>query len=396
MRTADLFAGCGGMSAGFRESGYELAYAAEQWLPAAQTFERNLGHEVERMDLGRIVDTARRLRVVRPDIIVGGPPCQEFSQAGTRVEAQRAKLTIAFAETIRAVRPAWFVMENVPEAQSSRAWAAARALLQEAGYGISEVKLNAAYFGVPQLRKRFFAVGRIDREDGFLDAALEAGRSAMPLSVRAFLEAEADRHGGDERAAGHFDVDFYYRHPRNWGRRAIFSLDEPSPTVRTTNRPVAPGYRPHPDDPAPSAGVRALTPRERARIQTLPLSHSFEGTRTDIDTMVANAVPTKLAAHIARAIMEAEMSGSKGPEDDFRTWLRETRDYTPRAAGDVLSRLRRVRRMLGEADDVVDVPEDALPRLRRTEEYGALSTSVRSQIKRAVELRQEWAAAEFR
>lgn len=391
MRTADLFAGCGGMSAGFRESGFELAFAAEEWAAAARTYERNLGHEVERLDLARIVATVRRLRAIRPDIVIGGPPCQDFSQAGMRVEARRARLTVAFGETVRAVRPRWFVMENVPEAKGSRAWSTAKSLLQEAGYGISEVKLNAAFHGVPQIRKRFFAVGRLDAGDGFLDGALEVEQSADPLTVRGFLAAEAERTGADERADGHFDVDYYYRHPRNWGRRAVFSLDEPSPTVRSTNRPVAPGYRPHRDDPAPADLVRALTPRERARIQTFPTFHTFEGTRTDIDMMVANAVPTRLAAHVAGAIMQFETAASVAPDHEFRVWLRANHDYTPRAAGDVLSRLRRVRRMLGETGDAIDVPSDALGRLRGQNGYGALTPAVRSQMKRAIELRQEFA-----
>jgi DNA (cytosine-5)-methyltransferase 1 len=264
-------------------------------------------------------------------------------------------------------------------------------LLQEAGYGISEVKLNAAFHGVPQVRKRFFAIGRLDAGDGFLDAALEGGRSLDPLTVRRFLDGEAARSGEDERVDGHFDVDFYYRHPRNWGRRAVFSVDEPSPTVRSTNRPVAPGYRPHPQDPAPADQVRALTPQERARIQTFPISHVFEGTRTDIDMMVANAVPTRLAAHVAGAIMEFEAASCVRPDDQFRVWLRTSHDYTPRAAGDVLSRLRRLRRMLGEADEPAAAPEDALRRLRHHADYSALTPAVKSQMKRAIELHQEFA-----
>lgn len=392
MRAADLFAGCGGLSAGSQEGGFEVAFAAEKWEAAASTYERNLGHDVERLDLDDIVPTVRRLRAVRPEVIMGGPPCQDFSQAGTRVEAGRARLTVGFAETIRAVRPKWFVMENVPEAQGSRAWAIARGLLRDAGYGISEAKLNAAYHGVPQLRKRYFAVGCLDQEDSFLESRLEAGRSADPLTIRGFLDSEAETTGQDERGDGHFDIDHYYRHPRNWGRRAIFSVDEPSPTIRSTNRPVAPGYKPHPDDPAAPEDVRALTQRERARVQTFPASHTFQGTRTDIDTMVANAVPCRLAAHVARTLVEFEMSAAESPEDLFRAWLRSRHDYTPRAAGDVLSRLRRVNRLIGDGQDAVPTANDAIARLRSREEYAGFTKSVRSQMKRAVELHQEFAA----
>ncbi|EZP68017.1 DNA-cytosine methyltransferase [Novosphingobium resinovorum] len=392
MRTADLFAGCGGMSAGSREAGMELAFAAEKWEAAAATYERNLGHDVERLDLEDVVSTVRKVRAARADVIMGGPPCQDFSQAGSRVEAGRARLTVAFAETIRAARPKWFVMENVPEAQGSRSWAIARGILRDAGYGISEAKLNAAFHGVPQSRKRYFAVGKLEAEDAFLEHRLEGGRTAEPLTIRSFLQAEHDDTGEDERSEGHFDVDFYYRHPRNWGRRAIFSLDEPSPTVRSTNRPVAPGYKQHPDDPAAPEQVRALTQNERARIQTFPRHHSFEGTRTDIDMMVANAVPCRLAAHVAATIMEYEMSATESPEDLFRAWLRTCHEYTPRAAGDVLSRLRRVNRLIGDGENAVPTAEDAIRRLRDRQEFAEMTKSVRSQIKRAIELHNEFAA----
>lgn len=391
MRTADLFAGCGGMSAGSREAGLELAFAAENWEAAASTYERNLGHDVERLDLEDVVSTVRKLRAAKSDVIMGGPPCQDFSQAGTRVEAGRARLTVAFAETIRAARPKWFVMENVPEAQTSRSWAIARGILRDAGYGISEAKLNAAFHGVPQMRKRYFAVGKLEAEDAFLEERLEGTKSSAPLSIRSFLDSEHSATGEDERSEGHFDVDFYYRHPRNWGRRAIFSLDEPSPTVRSTNRPVAPGYKQHPDDPAAPETVRALTPKERARVQTFPRHHSFEGTRTDIDMMVANAVPCRLAAHVAATILEYEMTAVENPEDLFRAWLRSRHDYTPRAAGDVLSRLRRINRLIGDGENAVPTARDAIRRLREREEYGAMTKSVRSQMKRAVELHDEFA-----
>lgn len=390
MRTADLFAGCGGMSAGSKKSGMEVVFAAENWEAAAATYERNIGHDVERLDLEDVVATVRKLRAAKPEIIMGGPPCQDFSQAGTRVEAGRARLTVAFAETIRAARPKWFVMENVPEAQGSRSWAIARGILRDAGYGISEAKLNAAFHGVPQIRKRYFAVGKLDAEDAFLEERLESGRSEDPLTIRSFLNAEEEETGESERAEGHFDVDYYYRHPRNWGRRAIFSLDEPSPTVRSTNRPVAPGYKPHPDDPAAPENVRALTPKERARIQTFPRRHTFEGTRTDVDMMVANAVPCHLAAHVAATILEYEMSAAESPEDLFRAWLRSRHEYTPRAAGDVLSRLRRLNRLIGDGENAVPTAEDAIRRLRERDEYALMTKSVRSQMKRAFELHNEF------
>lgn len=181
MRVADLFAGCGGFSAGFQSKQMDVVFAAENWEPACRNYEANFNHSVERLDLSNLFDAVIAVKRARPDIILGGPPCQEFSAAGLRRESKRAHLTILFSEIIRAVRPLWFVMENVPEAQSSTAWETGRSLLKEIGYGITEVNLNAAYYGVPQLRKRFFAIGRLYAEDHLLEDDLFNCAAARPL-----------------------------------------------------------------------------------------------------------------------------------------------------------------------------------------------------------------------
>src|SRR5262249_40119591 len=83
-----------------------------------------------------VVETAFAVSRESAQVIVGDPPCQDFSVAGLRTEAAYADLTVAFAEVVRACRPLWFLMENVPAAASSRAWAIARRRLRAAGYGL--------------------------------------------------------------------------------------------------------------------------------------------------------------------------------------------------------------------------------------------------------------------
>jgi len=101
------------------------------------------------------------------------------------------------------------------------------------------------------------------------------------------------------------DVECYYRHPRNYNRRGIFSIDEPSPTVRGVNRPVPGGYPGHPGDAAPvNSVVRALSTFERARIQTFPRDYRWIGSKTDIEQMVGDAVPVKLGEFVARIVLE--------------------------------------------------------------------------------------------
>jgi DNA (cytosine-5)-methyltransferase 1 len=153
MRVADLFSGCGGMTAGFQMAGHEVVFAAENWDRARLVYDANFQHAATRLDLSDIVAAAHAVSMECPDIIVGGPPCQDFSVAGLRAEAERANLTLGFAEIVRSVRPAWFVMENVPAAAISRAWRAAKARLRSAGYGMTEIVLDASLYGVPQLRR---------------------------------------------------------------------------------------------------------------------------------------------------------------------------------------------------------------------------------------------------
>ena len=107
-------------------------------------------------------------------------------------------------------------------------------------------------------------------------------------------------------------VDYYYRHPRNYNRRGIFSIDEPAPTVRGVNRPVPKGYKGHPGDPIPkSDSLRPLTTAERAQVQTFPSEYVWEGTKTSVEQMVGNAVPVKLAEFVANLIIKYEPETSK-------------------------------------------------------------------------------------
>lgn len=257
MRFVELFCGSGGMSRGFRDAGLEPVFAWNAWDSALAVYRDNIGGHVERLDLSDSHAVLTRVQRLRPNLIAGGPPCQEFSQAGTRQEGKRADLTIQFARVVADAQTEWFVMENVARARHSRAFEMARQLFKGSGYGLTELVLDASLCGVPQRRQRFFCIGRLGETDGFLDEALKVKQASKPLTVRSYL--------GDE-----LDVQHYYRHPRSYARRAVYSIDEPAPTMRGTSRPVAPGYRRHPLDTVDPAATRALTIHERSRIQTFP------------------------------------------------------------------------------------------------------------------------------
>lgn len=292
MKIVDLFAGCGGLSLGFQRTGFDIVAAFEFWEVAANCYEQNFNHPVFRTDLSNTEEAIEIIREYSPDVIIGGPPCQDFSFAGKRVEAGRASLTGSYAEIVTAIHPRYFVMENVDRARNSKAYAFARAKFKDAGYGLTEVVLDASKCGTPQKRKRFFCIGALSKEDSFANNIIAERIAPEPMTMRDYF--------GDE-----LGFECYYRHPRNYSRRAVFSIDEPAPTMRGVNRPVPKGYPGHPNDACPiNENVRALTTEERAWIQTFPKDFIWKGSKTDVEQMIGNAVPVNLAAFVATCLLE--------------------------------------------------------------------------------------------
>jgi DNA (cytosine-5)-methyltransferase 1 len=292
IRTVDVFAGGGGLSLGFMNSGFNVVAAYDNWPAAVRFYRRNITtHPVFEADLTS-PDMVRRLEAHAPDMIIGGPPCQDFSSAGKRCESDRANLTVLFAELVASVRPRYFVMENVERSKRSRAFASASEILQESGYGLTAAVLDASLCGVPQRRKRLFLFGDKGGDDTDLLPFILLAQGSRPMTLRDYF--------GDQ-----LGVEHYYRHPRSYARRGIFSIDEPSPTVRGVNRPVPAGYPGHPGDPvAMSPEIRALTTKERSLIQTFPESFDISGPKSEVEQIVGNAVPVKLAEFVARRIAD--------------------------------------------------------------------------------------------
>lgn len=293
LRVVDLFAGGGGLSLGFGQAGFDVIAALENWEPALAVYRANFPtHQLLDIDLNDVATASEVISGLNPDVVVGGPPCQDFSSAGKRDESQgRASLTVRFAETVARCMPQYFVMENVARAARSDAFTSALDLFKQAGYGVTIRVLDAAYCGVPQLRKRLFLVGSLSDRDGFLDDALDSHLSSQPMTLRQYFGPQ-------------FPLEHYYRHPRSYARRGVFSVDEPSPTIRGVNRPLPKGYPGHEGDSCHRLdGLRCLTTSERALIQTFPEGFLFPGTKTDVEQVVGNAVPVKLAQYVAQQLL---------------------------------------------------------------------------------------------
>lgn len=299
MRAVDLFCGCGGMSLGFQNANFEIIEAFDNWEPAVRTYEKNFDHKVTKADLSdeKMVSVIKNLK---PDIIIGGPPCQDFSSAGYMDETLgRATLSKTYTDIVSTAKPKYFVMENVPRIRLTETYKYVREGLKAAGYGLTEKILDASYCGVPQKRKRFILIGCLGEKDDFLSDYIDKNLSKKPMTIHDYL--------GDS-----LGVEYYFRIPRSYSRRAVFSIYEPCQTIRGVDRPIPPNYKRHPQDPVEIGPlVRALTPKERSYMQTFPEEFVFEENRTNTNQMIGNAVPVKMAEYIARAILEYDANTRK-------------------------------------------------------------------------------------
>lgn len=294
MKCADLFCGCGGLSSGFSNAGFDVVLGIDKWEKALNIYKKNFSHDVFEEDINDEKRIESLLKEYNPDIVIGGPPCQDFSSAGKRdVTLGRADLTYHYANIICSYKPQFFVMENVDRIISSHILADVIEQFSSNGYGLTAVILNAAYCGVPQSRLRFFLIGGQGIENNFLLPNLRNHLSSKEMTVRDYL--------GDS-----LGTEYYYRHPRNYNRRAVFSIDEPSPTIRGVNRPIPPGYKLNKCDPQNVSleEVRPLTTIERSYIQTFSKDYIFEGSKTDLEQIIGNAVPVNLGKFVASSLRE--------------------------------------------------------------------------------------------
>lgn len=227
-RVLDLFSGCGGISLGFQAAGCEIVAAIEFDPNAARSHGLNFHPGEERFAQARDItktspsELAAALRLGKPeeafDIIVGGPPCQAFARVGRsklREVAEhpeafrhdsRARLYIDYLDYVKACAPLAVVLENVPDMLNFGGHNIAHEVcdaLSVLGYACGYTLLNAAYFGVPQMRERAFLIGiRKEISDTVvfpqpthwidLPPGYEGSRS-----VARKLLVESDTHGSD-------------------------------------------------------------------------------------------------------------------------------------------------------------------------------------------------------
>lgn len=170
----DLFCGCGGLSTGLLDVGIDVRVGIDHDAPSIATFDLNhrlRGSQSLRADVRELTgDWLAALANAPIDLLVGGPPCQPFSVAGKRraLEDQRGDLIFEFVRLLDETRADAFIFENVPNlarVQGGDVLGCLLAAFNEIGYSASARVLLAADYGVPQMRKRLFIVGRRDGRD---------------------------------------------------------------------------------------------------------------------------------------------------------------------------------------------------------------------------------------
>ena len=344
-RVIDLFAGVGGLSLGFEKKGFEVVLANEYDASIAASYIAN--HKNTKMIVGDITsldleDTFGKM-AGKVDVVIGGPPCQGFSQKVQRktIHDERNFLFKYYVSVVELVKPKYFVMENVPNlltAEGGYFRHEIEELFNKLGYSLEYGVLNASDYGVPQNRRRAVIIGKLGGDapklpipqgnkvtiwDAISDLAyLESGEGSEEQEYKFPAESDYEKM---LRA----DSSILFNHiatkhsplalerlaliPPNAGRevlpeehltKSIYSgtwtrmkKDEISVTITTRFDTPSSGKFTHP------FLNRAITVREAARIQSFPDDFHFVGNKGSQMKQVGNAVPPLLAAAIAEVIM---------------------------------------------------------------------------------------------
>lgn len=341
----DLFSGCGGLSYGFELAGYKTLLGLDFDAAAVESFKLNHKDAVGVCDDITKISTADLMSKVNDtsvDVVVGGPPCQGMSLSGPRqFHDPRNKLYLSYIRVVADLMPKVFVVENVPGLVGLYKGAIKDSILEEfhkLGYTVGYQILNAAEYGVPQLRRRVFFVGiRSDLGKKFEFPApshffehewvtAEQATSDLPL-LEDTLGDEIEHYlcepKNDFQRYSRKNSGIVYNHQgtnHSETTKKIISLvpeggnykSLPEEYKSTRNFNVA-WTRYHSQKPAPTIDTghrhhfhykcnRVPTVRENARFQSFPDDFVFLGNRTQQYRQVGNAVPPLLAKAIAEAI----------------------------------------------------------------------------------------------
>jgi DNA (cytosine-5)-methyltransferase 1 len=292
------FTGCGGLDLGFEKDGrYTFGRSLDSMKHAVDTHNLNFTTKAEVCDVTDLLKDDYVLGCV-PDLIMGGPPCQDFSLAGKQELGSRANMTLVFGQIICKYKPKFCIIENVPAIQSTGEAIYLELIrnLKENGYGLTIKVISMDEYGVPQSRKRLIFLGVLGWVDNELAAALEEAKTPVTS-----IEDYATKYDIDLGLEG---KKFLYRHPRTFARRGVYGTNELYPTVRGCVRKMSPTYTFHEGDVCKNRDeIKGDTDWQLvAKMQTFP--EDFKWIKKNNDTIIGNAVPPNFSKALAKIIAE--------------------------------------------------------------------------------------------
>lgn len=336
-KVLDLFCGCGGLSLGFEQAGYNVLLGIDNWEDALVTFRNNHhGSDTICADLMKLnpEDVEKKIGKQKLDVIVGGPPCQGFSIAGKRiVEDDRNKLYKSFVNMVSYFQPKAFVLENVPNILTMGDGAIKKAIISDfenLGYKVTNKVLLASDYGVPQNRRRAIFVGLKNGQEFVFPLAT----TKQHITTKEALSDLPETSMPDGAVYQNVPQSEYQKLMRD-GSCGVYNHDITIHTEQTKRIiamvPDGGNYKDLPEElqqtrkvhiawtrlnsKAPSITIdtghrhhfhykynRIPTVRESARIQSFADSFVFWGSKTSQYKQVGNAVPPLMAKAIAEQL----------------------------------------------------------------------------------------------
>lgn len=328
----DCFAGCGGMSLGFKQAGYNVLGAIELDPAAVAVYRANHKRvhtwckDIREVSAAEILETLG-LREGELDLLGGCPPCQGFSTLRTYnghrwTRDKQNELIFEFQRLALGLRPKRVMMENVPGLYRNSRLEKFRAALQKSGYEVKADVLNVAEYGVPQRRRRMVLLAsRVSAvEFAAPDKSVRTVREAIGGLPKAGKSGDALHDLPENRSSK--VIDRIKSVPRNGGSRSALprqlrlqchkhsdgfkdvygrmAWDEPAPTITTGCFNPSKGRFLHPSE------NRAITMREAALLQSFPKTYKFPADlgKVRVATMIGNALPPEFIKRQTVAILE--------------------------------------------------------------------------------------------
>lgn len=311
MKILSLFSGAGGLDLGMVQAGHQIVWANDIDKDAAETYRHNIGNHIVCEDIKNISIS----ELPSCDVVIGGFPCQGFSQANMlrSVEDERNQLYKFFYKTIQYKQPQYFIAENVKGILSIGGGTVIKQILHdfsEAGYTAEPTLVNMADYGIPQTRQRVIIIGQrtdIGEENHFIfPKATHGKKPADGLLPWVTISEAIYRFPNPEvpnNVLNHIHSAYKVEYRNFTGHRQT-NPDLPSPTILARGNGkggvcAIPHYN----------GLRRLTIRESAAIQTFPDDYEFFGSMNSCYRQIGNAVPVAFAKLLGVELKRLEEKG---------------------------------------------------------------------------------------